>query len=186
MWRITQKKVFQRSSPEIEKAEAVRNDPDASSEDIQSAAKSLNSAVDLAEPVNLAELQKAYDEARRIPNDNYTGSTWANLQNSLSAATELLIGSGRTYEKVEAAIQAIEDAVAGLRYNLDLSALRALVNECSDLLEDDYEAAEWPAVYGSAGSGAGDPDLCGTDHPGAGGCGKRRTSECRRQPEGKI
>ena len=130
---------------EIEKAEAVRNDPDASSKDIRSAAKSLNSAVDLAEPVNLAELQKAYDEARRIPNDNYTGSTWANLQNSLSAATELLIGSGRTYEKVEAAIQAIEDAVAGLRYNLDLSALRALVNECSDLIKDDYEAAEWPA-----------------------------------------
>ena len=130
---------------ELEKAEAVRNDPDASLEDIQNAITSLNNAVDLAEPVNLAELQRIYDEAGKITNDNYTGSTWAKLQNSLSAATELLIGSGRTYEKVEAAIQAIENAIDGLRYNLDLSALQALVNECSELVEDDYEAAEWPA-----------------------------------------
>src|SRR5699024_8709678 len=125
---------------ELEKAEAVRNDPDAALEDIQNAIKSLNNAVDLAEPVNLAELQRIYDEAGKITNDNYTGSTWAKLQNSLSAATELLIGSGRTYEKVEAAIQAIENAIDGLRYNLDLSALQALVNECSELVEDDYEA----------------------------------------------
>lgn len=126
-------------------AKTVRNDSGATLEEIQSVTKSLNSAVDLAEPVNLAELQKVYDEASKIPNDNYTGSTWANLRNSLSAATELLVGSGRTYEKVEAAIQAIEDAIAGLRYNLDLSALQVLVNESSALIEDDYEAAEWPA-----------------------------------------
>ena len=129
----------------ITAAEAVRNKPDASNEDIEKAVNDLNNAVSLAEPTNLADLKALYDKVNAMENDNYTSATWQALRNSLSEANAILIGSGRTYEMVADAIEAINAAVDGLRYNLDLSALQGLVNACSALVEDDYEAAEWPA-----------------------------------------
>ena len=129
----------------ITAAEAVRNKPDASNEDIEKAVNDLNNAVSLAEPTNLADLKALYDKVNAMENDNYTSATWQALRNSLSEANAILIGSGRTYEMVADAIEAINAAVDGLRYNLDLSALQGLVNVCSALVEDDYEEAEWPA-----------------------------------------
>lgn len=127
----------------INAAEIIRNNPDASNEEIEKAVNDLNSAVSLAEPTNLAELKSRYDEANAIQNNNYTSATWLALKNSLSKANAILIGSGRTYEMVEDAIAAINAAIDGLRYNLDLSALQALVSESSALHKEDHEEQGW-------------------------------------------
>ena len=78
-----------------------------------------------------------------MPDDNYTSATWQALKSALSEAKAILIGSGRTYEKVSDAIDAINAAVDGLRYNLDLAELQTLVSECSALLEEDHERDGW-------------------------------------------
>lgn len=124
-------------------AKEVRTNPDASVDNIETATKNLNNAVDFAEPTNLADLQELYDEANAMPNNNYTAQTWQALKTALSNANALLIGSGRTYEGIESAITAINTAIAGLRYNLDLSELKALVDESSALLEEDHEEKGW-------------------------------------------
>ena len=127
----------------LEAAEAVRNKEDAAIEEIETAVRDLNNAVSLAEPTNLADLEALYNEINAMPDDNYTSTTWQALKSALSEANAILIGSGRTYEMVEEAIGAINAAVDGLRYNLDLAELQTLVSECSALLEEDHETDGW-------------------------------------------
>ena len=127
----------------LDAARTVRNKEDASNDEIGQAVSNLNNAVSLAEPTNLADLEELYNTVNAMPDDNYTSATWQALKSALSEAKAVLIGSGRTYEMVSGAIDAINTAVAGLRYNLDLAGLQTLVNECSALLEEDHETDGW-------------------------------------------
>ena len=127
----------------LDAARTVRNKEDASNDEIEQAVSNLNNAVSLAEPTNLADLEELYNTVNAMPDDNYTSATWQALKSALSEAKAILIGSGRTYEMVSGAIEAINAAVDGLRYNLDLAGLQALVNECSALLEEDHETDGW-------------------------------------------
>ncbi len=59
-------------------------------------------------------LEAAIADARKLDGSEYTAESWQALQEALSAALGLLEQAGATQEEVDAALRALEDAVAAL------------------------------------------------------------------------
>lgn len=75
-------------------------------------------------PVDKTELQALYDANKDQANENYTGESWNAFQTALEQAKELLDREDVTQQEVDAAVEALSDAVAGLK-EIDPEAIAA-------------------------------------------------------------
>ena len=66
------------------------------------------------EATDKSHLQKSVDAARALDEDDYTKSTWENLQKAVKAADEVLAMETPTYDELDPAKDAVDSAIAAL------------------------------------------------------------------------
>lgn len=106
----------------LESANAVMQDENAAQQAVDDAAQALNDAVGKleAKPVEPVEADKsalkaAVDKADALREADYTSETWSVFAQALADAKAVLTADDATQEQVDAATQALQDAVLGLK-----------------------------------------------------------------------
>ena len=103
----------------LEGAKAVLDKADATQSEVDTALKALTDAnAGLVKPevpeVNKADLQAKYDELKGKANDGYTEDSWNAFQKALEGAKAVLDNEKATQSEVDAALDALVKADAGL------------------------------------------------------------------------
>ena len=109
----------------ITAAEAVRDNEDATQDDVDAQVTALETAINALEEkepekpeeVNKDELKKAIDAAKAIENKNYTEASWNALQAAIAAAEAVRNDADATQDDVDAQVTALKNAVDGLKEN---------------------------------------------------------------------
>jgi hypothetical protein len=96
-------------------AEAVLADPLASQEEVDAAAQALRDAIAALKLLDTTALEQAIAAAKAVNKDKYTDETVAALENALAAAEAVLADSLASQEEVDAAAQALRDAIKALK-----------------------------------------------------------------------
>ena len=103
----------------LEAANAIKNKADATQEEVNGAAKTLNDAMDnlvekSGKKVDTTALDAAIAEAEGLTEADYTAESWAALQTALEAAKETKQNANATQDDVDEATEALTDAIAAL------------------------------------------------------------------------
>ena len=122
---------------------AVLNDPNATADDIAQAAQDILDAINNLVP-DKTELQNALDTANALDEDDYTPSSWQDIEDAITAGTAVLNDPDATVDEIAQATQDILDAINGLVP--DKIALQNAIDTANALDEDDYTASSWQAV----------------------------------------
>ncbi len=99
-------------------AKEVLANEEATQDEVFDATKALNDATTalVEKPVvNKAELEKAIDEAGKVDTTNKTAESVAALTSAITSAKEVLADEKATQDAVDAAVKALNDAVANLK-----------------------------------------------------------------------
>ena len=75
----------------------------------------VESIIHMLDVFNKSDLQKLYDENKDRINDNYTDASWKAFQDALKAAKDVLDDPSATQEDADAAQDALEKTIAGLK-----------------------------------------------------------------------
>ena len=136
----------------LETALAAAQDALASTDQevVDGAAAALNDAVSaLVERADTSALAAAIDAAEALDTTGKTEESVAALKAAVEAGREVLANAGATQDMVDAATQAIADAIAGLEDvetpTVDTSKLAEAVADALTLKESDYTADSWAA-----------------------------------------
>ena len=97
------------------------------------------------EPVS-TRLQAAVDAAKQLQEKDYTPKSFKALKTALKSAEKVLNNKNATEEMLEAALEALNAAVAALEVRPDTSALQAAVDAAKKLKEKDYTSVSYKAV----------------------------------------
>jgi len=124
----------------LEEAETVYADPDATQSEVDAAEQALRDVIS-GLSVDKTGLQSAIDEAGNLTETDYSPASWSVFEQALEEAETVYAGPDATQLEVDAAEQALRDAVAGL--SVDKSALDALVTDAGGLSEPDWSPASW-------------------------------------------
>ena len=127
----------------IDDANTVLGNPDATAEEIADAIQAIEDAISNLVPDKTA-LQNAIDTANALDEDDYTASTWDDLEDAVTAGTTVLNNPNATVDEITQATQDILDAINGLVP--DKTALQNAIDTANALDEDDYTASSWQAV----------------------------------------
>lgn len=101
---------------------------------------SPNTSTTNKDTVDYSELEKQIEIAESLTKDGYTGESWTALQAALADAKAAL-GSGNQ-DKVDAAAQALKDAIAGL-VKMDYSKLQEALDSANALIGADELGELW-------------------------------------------
>jgi len=96
---------------------------------------------DYVPPADKGELDKAIKDAALYPEDDYTPESYASLTAAVAAAQPVMDKEDATQEEVDAAAQAVKDAIAGLEKKpdaLDKGALIAAISAAEALKPEEY------------------------------------------------
>ena len=106
----------------LEAAQAVLAKEDAAQDEIDAAAQAVNDAIaglkeKTVEPpvADKTELEEAITAAKAVDKEKYTEESVAALEEALEAAHVVLAKEDATQEEIDAAAQAVTDAIAGLK-----------------------------------------------------------------------
>ncbi len=102
----------------ISKAESVLANENATQNEVDAATKALTDAINalVEKPVvNKADLEKAIEEAEKVDTTNKTAESVAALTSAITSAKEVLADEKATQDAVDAAVKALNDAVANLK-----------------------------------------------------------------------
>ena len=89
--------------------------------------------------LDYSELNAEIAKAEVLTQKDYTAASFANLQNVLAAAKNL-VNKANTQDEIDAATAALKDAVAAL---VDVTDLNELLADAGELNEDDYTTSSW-------------------------------------------
>ncbi|MBQ3499159.1 MAG: metallophosphoesterase [Clostridia bacterium] len=96
---------------------------------------------------NYSALNAAIEEANGLEKNDYTATTWANLESALAAANavdkNLTVDQQATVDNAAAALNA---AVAALKKYADYTALDKAIEDAEKLNKDDYTPETWEAL----------------------------------------
>lgn len=105
----------------VEAGEAVLNDPTATQTEVDAATAAIRSAIEALElkdttgdGVDTGELEKAIDLAEGLDEDKYTEDSFADVEEALEEAKDVLENENATQEEVDAAAKKLNDAIAAL------------------------------------------------------------------------
>ena len=111
-------------------------------------------------------LEAAIAEAEEIDGTIYTPASYEALTSAMSAGQTVFDNADATQEEVDAATQAIQNAIAGLTEPADKSALQELVDSTAELNEETYTADSWAALQAALADANGildDPNAAQED-----------------------
>ncbi|MCR4593835.1 MAG: FIVAR domain-containing protein, partial [Clostridiales bacterium] len=124
----------------IDDANTVLGNPDATAEEIADAIQAIEDAINNLTPDKTA-LQNAIDTANALDEDDYTSSTWDDLEDVVTAGTTVLNNPNATVDEIAQATQDILDAINNL--TPDKTVLQNAIDTTNALDEDDYTASTW-------------------------------------------
>jgi hypothetical protein len=111
--------------------------------------------------VDLSGLLEAIADAGLLDEDDYIPATWTALEQAMAdAADEAIPANNATQSAVDAAEQAIREAMAGLQNKEDRTGLGESLDIADDLDENDYTASTWEDfmdAYNDAQTAYNDP-----------------------------
>ena len=100
---------------EIEEAKKVRDDEDATEEDLKNALEELEDAVkDLVKKPTKDNLKDAIDKYDKLDKVDYTEDSWDEFKDALDKAKEVNEDKDATEDEIEDALKKLEDAANGL------------------------------------------------------------------------
>ena len=90
----------------------VNEDSNATQEQVDKALKTLDDAIkDLKAPSDTSELETVIDKANKLDASKYTEKSWNALQNAIDAGNKVLENKDATQEEINAAVDAINNAI---------------------------------------------------------------------------
>ncbi len=114
---------------------------------------------------NYSELDDAISVANGLNKDDYTADTWAKVEEALENANE--VNKNLTVDdqnKIDEAVKALDDAIAGLKKYADYTALDKAIADANALNKDDWTPETWAAVESAlANANAADRKLSEDD-----------------------
>lgn len=136
--KVDEDKYTEESVAALEKAlaaaEKVLSDGTATQEEVDAAAKALNDAIEALEEkpaaptteptekpteapekVDTTELEEAIEKAQKVDEDLYTKASYGKMKEALTEARKVLRDKDATQEEVDAAADALNDAIAALK-----------------------------------------------------------------------
>lgn len=147
---------------ELNEAIDVRDNSEATQDDVNTAVKDLHAAIqglDLVTEetpeatVNKDALISAIETAEALKEDDYTAGTWATLQTELDSAIALNGNSEAKQEEVNQAVKDLHAAIQGLELaetdtetpseDVDKSGLGTAIKTAEKLEEDVFTAGSW-------------------------------------------
>ena len=121
-----------------------------SQEKVDAAAADLRQAIkDLKKPaagVDTSRLKAVIDEAKALKEQDYTDSSWANLQIALMMAEPVLKNPQATQDQIDAQTTAVRSAIDALKAKIVVTELQAAIDEAKALKEQDYTPESWKAM----------------------------------------
>ena len=122
-------------------AEELLLDPNATQEEINAVLDDLNNAI--AALVDISNLKVAIAEAEKYDMEDYSYSTWLALQDAIIAAQTIILEGRATQEEVDAALEALNVAIAGLAPQVDTTALAKAYEALAAIELGDYTIDSW-------------------------------------------
>nr|MCR4593973.1 FIVAR domain-containing protein [Clostridiales bacterium] len=104
--------------------QAVLNNPSSTQSQINDAAQAILDAIAALE-LDKSGLQNAIDTANGLNEDNYTASTWDDLEDAVTAGTAVLNNPDATVDEIAQATQSILDAISNLIDKSELADKKA-------------------------------------------------------------
>ena len=92
------------------------------------------------------ELAAAIEEAKALTAESYTSATWASVAEALEQAEAVYADEEADQAAVDAACDALRNAMDNLIRRGDKTELAALITEAKGLTAEDYTSTTWPAV----------------------------------------
>lgn len=90
----------------------VNKDSNATQEQVDKALKTLDDAIKgLKAPSDTSELETVIDKANKLDASKYTEKSWNALQNAIDAGNKVLENKDATQEEINAAVDAINNAI---------------------------------------------------------------------------
>jgi len=106
---------WQRVEDAVANGEAVEGNPDATQEEVDQAAAEINAAIEALVPrADTEALQGALEDADELTPSDYTPESWQDLADAVAAGEAIAADPNATQAQVDAAAQAISDAIAAL------------------------------------------------------------------------
>lgn len=135
---------YQTVKDALDKASAQLSNP-TSQEEVDAAADALNKAIEAL--VDISDLKEAVEKYADLTADAYTEESFAAYKTAYAEAEAVLGKADVTQEEVDAAKDALEEAVSGLTEKpetvVSKDALQTLYDEVKDMAEDDHTAESW-------------------------------------------
>ncbi|WP_051235894.1 S-layer homology domain-containing protein [Paenibacillus pinihumi] len=126
---------------QLNDAQAVLDNDDATQRAVDAAKASLNAARDAL--VNKHALQQKTDEVNELQEADYLPANWTVLQEALAGAEQVLNNPSASQQQIDAALAHLKAAREAL---VDREALQAKVDEVETLEEADYAPEAWQTL----------------------------------------
>ena len=150
-------------------AKAVNEDAEATQEQIDQAVNDLAAAkAGLVERADKSELNRAITAANAVDTDSCTDNSVATLKEALAAANALLDDENASQDAVDAAVSALDEAVANMvakASDAAMNALQLLVDN-ANAMRDDYSEEEFADVLAAINEAQALLDDRGNTTPG--------------------
>ncbi len=150
-------------------AKAVNEDAEATQEAIDQAVNDLAAAkAGLVERADKSELNRAITAANAVDTENCTDNSVATLKEALAAANALLDDENASQDAVDAAVSALDEAVANMvakASDAAMNALQLLVDN-ANAMRDDYSEEEFADVLAAINEAQALLDDRGNTTPG--------------------
>lgn len=123
-------------------AKAVRDNDSATQEEVDAKLDALTTAQNrLVRVTNTETLEAAVSATSGLREADYTPKTWSALTKALAMADA--VDENASARSLNIIVQAITDAVDGLKARADKSVLEQKLNEANALVQTDYTAESW-------------------------------------------
>ena len=150
-------------------AKAVNEDAEATQEAIDQAVNDLAAAkAGLVERADKSELNRAITAANAVDTENCTDNSVATLKEALAAANALLDDENASQDAVDAAVSALDEAVANMvakASDAAMNALQLLVDN-ANAMRDDYSEEEFADVLAAINEAQAYSEIARNTTPG--------------------
>ena len=129
-------------------AKAVNENTDVKQSEVNAAVTALDNAIKaLDKKGNTTALNaKVTEVLAKYDIDAYTANSYRPLKDAILAAQTLIEANSESYNDIEAASKAIDDAIPGLKKRADFTKINELISKYEAITDKDYTAASVDAL----------------------------------------
>ncbi|MDR1801779.1 MAG: FIVAR domain-containing protein [Lachnospiraceae bacterium] len=131
----------------LSEADTVLQNSGATQAEVDSAKNALQDAIDALEekpePTDKTLLQSLYDAHKDDVQGNYTDDSWNDFEDALTEAKDLLDNTSATQVEIDAAKDALNNAISALTLKVDKTALQSLYDSNKAKQQGNYTNDTW-------------------------------------------